>query len=176
MKSDPQKAAPAIKGKVTAPASQNQTREGIFLAEPNDEFRNIYMLAPQDRIEAIRQGVSAEEVLTLSSKMAIPKEWLLATLGLSRASLSRKNKWDKPLPKEVSERVLGVQALIGQVEEMVRESGNPDNFDAPKWVSEWLNSPLPALGGQHPATYMDTVEGKKLVSSLLAMAQTGAFA
>lgn len=176
MKTDPRKSVPAEQKKATAASPRHRTREGIFLTDLNDEFRNVYKLAPQDRIDAIRQGVSAEEVLTLSSKMAIPKEWLLATLGLSRATLSRKDRSGKPLPKEVSERVLGVQALIGQVEEMVKESGNPENFDAAKWVSEWLNSPLPALGGRHPATYMDTVEGQKLISNLLAMAQTGAFA
>lgn len=59
---------------------------------------------------------------------------------------------------------------------MVRESGNADQFDAAKWVSNWLTAPLPALGGQTPASYMDTFEGQKLVSNLLAQAQSGAYA
>lgn len=59
---------------------------------------------------------------------------------------------------------------------MVSESGDPEGFDAAHWVSDWLNTPLPALGGHHPATYMDTAEGQKLVSNLLAMVQSGAYA
>ena len=176
MKTVARKAATAAKGKVTVPAPQEQAGGSIFIPNGNEEFHKIYKFAPQERIDAIRRGVSAEEVLILSSKMAIPKEWLIETLRLPRATLSRKDRVSKPLSKDESERVLGVQALIGQVEEMVRESGNPVHFDAAKWVSGWLNSPMPALGGKNPASYMDTIEGQKLVSNLLAMAQSGAYA
>ena len=57
MKTDPRKSVLAGKGKVTPASSRNQARDGIFLSDLNDEFRNIYKLAPQDRIDAIRQGV-----------------------------------------------------------------------------------------------------------------------
>ena len=100
--------------------------------------------------------------------MKVSNEIPMKTVAQKRASAAKK--------KVLAPNSPGVQALIGQVEEMVRESGNPIDFDAAKWVSEWLNSPLPALGGQHPATYMDTIEGQKLVASLLSMAQSGAFA
>ena len=59
---------------------------------------------------------------------------------------------------------------------MVEESGDPKGFDAARWVSEWLTSPLPALAGATPASYMDTFEGQKLVAELLAMSQSGAYA
>ncbi len=124
----------------------------------------------------IKRGVPAEVVGILSGKMSTPKEWLIATLGLSRATLSRKERERKALSKDESERVLGVQALIGQVEHMVRESGDPGGFDAAKWLSEWLRTAVPALGGNTPAGYLDTIEGQKLVSNLLAMGQSGAYA
>nr|WP_241813515.1 antitoxin Xre/MbcA/ParS toxin-binding domain-containing protein [Herbaspirillum sp. C7C2] len=38
---------------------------------------------------------------------------------------------------------------------------NSPNFDAAKWLSNWLLSPLPALGGAAPASYLDTVEALK---------------
>lgn len=176
-------AAPKVVRKRAASSNSQGTISGAqatALAEVgwdwNVVFHQIYMSAPHERIEAIRRGVPAEMVGRLSKKMEIPKESLIGTLGLSRATLSRKERERKALSKDESERILGVQALIGQVEQMVRESGDPSDFNAAKWVSGWLDSPLPALGGHKPAAYMDTIEGQKLVSNLLAMAQTGAYA
>jgi len=37
--------------------------------------------------------------------------------------------------------------LIGQVQAMVEQSGNPEGFDAAHWLGAWLDEPLPALGG-----------------------------
>jgi uncharacterized protein (DUF2384 family) len=72
--------------------------------------------------------------------------------------------------------VVGMAKLIGQVQTMVEESGDPTGFDAAQWLARWLDEPLPALDGKRPAEYMDTAEGRDLVSNLLAMAQSGAYA
>ena len=69
-----------------------------------------------------------------------------------------------------------MEYLISQVDDMVRESGDPEGFDAAKWVATWLELPLPALGDRTPASFMDTVEGQKLVSNLVSMAQRGVYA
>jgi uncharacterized protein (DUF2384 family) len=74
------------------------------------------------------------------------------------------------------ERRRAVKMLIAQVQTMVEESGNPNGFDAARWVREWLQKPLPALGGKRPVEYMSTQEGRELVGRLLAMAQSGAYA
>jgi len=74
------------------------------------------------------------------------------------------------------ERVLGLLKLVGQVQVMVDESGDPNGFDAAKWVSGWLERPLPALGDRAPAAFMDTAEGQQVVANLLASARSGAFA
>jgi uncharacterized protein (DUF2384 family) len=78
--------------------------------------------------------------------------------------------------KDESEHVLGVASLIGKVQTMVEESGDPTGFDAARWVADWLSKPLPALGGASPVAYMDTFEGQKLVAELLSMSQSGAYA
>jgi len=75
-----------------------------------------------------------------------------------------------------SERVIGLAKLVGQVETMVRESGDPTGFDAARWVSAWLNQPNPALGGRRPIELMGTVTGQEVVSGLLARMQSGAYA
>ena len=135
-----------------------------------------YRLDPQAHIALIRQGVPAATISQLSSRMGMTKEMLLASLGLSRATISRKEKGAAMLSKDESERVLGVEALIGIAQTMVEQSGDPAGFDAARWVASSLTSPLPALGGATPASYLDTFEGQKLVAELLAMSQSGAYA
>lgn len=65
--------------------------------------------------------------------------------------------------------------LVAQVQAMVEESGSPQGFDSEAWVSEWIERPIPALGGR-PIDFLGTKEGFELVSRLLAQAQSGAFA
>jgi putative toxin-antitoxin system antitoxin component (TIGR02293 family) len=146
------------------------------LREVVEEFSRSFHAAPKERIEEIRRGVPAKRVGELSQVMDISKESLIGFLGLSRATLNRKVQNNQPLSRDESERVVGIQALIGQVQAMVTQSGATGDFDAAKWVSRWLNEPLPALGGERPAAYMDTVEGQKLIGNLLAMIQSGAYA
>jgi uncharacterized protein (DUF2384 family) len=136
----------------------------------------IYRLDPQARIALIRQGIPASMIGNLSSRMGMSKESLLSSLGLSRATISRKEKGAATLSRDESERVLGVETLIGIVQTMVEQSGNPAGFDAARWVADWLTKPLPALAGATPASYMDTFEGQKLVAELLSMSQSGAYA
>ena len=131
---------------------------------------------PQQRIALIRQGIPASTVSRLAARMGMSKEWLLASLGLSRATISRKEKDASLLSKDESERVLGVETLIGMVQAMVERSGDPVGFDAARWTADWLSKPLPALAGATPASYMDTFEGQKMLRELLAMSESGAYA
>jgi uncharacterized protein (DUF2384 family) len=84
--------------------------------------------------------------------------------------------WDTDLSKAEVEKLNAVMNLIAQVQAMVDESGEPSGFDSARWVRQWLQRPVPALGGRRPAEFMDTAEGRALVSRLLAMAQSGAYA
>lgn len=142
------------------------------------ESSAIYLLRldPQARIDLIRQGIPAATIGRLSARMGLSKETLLASLGLPRATISRKEKDATTLSKDESERVLGFETLIDQVQTIVDESGDPSGFDAARWLAGWITKPLPALGGATPASYMDTFEGQRLVTSMLAMAQSGAYA
>lgn len=144
--------------------------------EERGSMTNFYQDDPQARIATIRSGIPASIVGELSSRMGMSKELLLGSLGLSRATISRKEKDETALSKDESERVLGVATLIGKVQAMVAESGDPTGFNAAHWVADWLSKPLPALGGATPASYMDTFEGQKLVMELLSMSQSGAYA
>lgn len=69
----------------------------------------------------------------------------------------------------------GIANLISQVQTMIKESGRPQGFNAAEWVAQWIDRPLPALGGQRPAELMGTAEGRALVSEIVARMQTGAY-
>lgn len=138
-------------------------------------FASWHTMDITEKITTIRSGIPAQLVSDLSSLMDMSKEALIDSLGLSRATINRKVLRQQPLSREESERVMGMQSLIGQVQSMIDQDIAPD-FDAAKWLARWLTEPLPALGGQRPASYLDTVEGQKFISNLLAMAQGGAYA
>lgn len=154
-------------GKISVVRLTRNTKTGQFIAWYKMDFA--------EKIHVIRSGVPAQRVGELSSVMGMPKEALMDSLGLSRATINRKVQREQALSPEESERVMGMQALIGQVQAMIDAVSAPE-FDAAKWLATWLAAPLPALGGATPASFMDTVEGQKYVSNLLEMAQSGAYA
>lgn len=158
-------------------AADNTTAERRRHPRPGQpEFVRLFQASAQYRVERIRAGVPAREVGELCALLDVSKESLIDALGIARATLSRKVRENRPLAPDEAERVLGVQALIGQVQAMVEEAGAADDFDVPAWLSRWLNTPLGALGGAAPVSYLDTVEGQKYIASLLAMARSGAYA
>jgi uncharacterized protein (DUF2384 family) len=68
--------------------------------------------------------------------------------------------------------------LLAQLEQILRESGDPErvrDFDAAAWLTAWLESPAPALGGRAPVEYLDTPEGARIVTGLLGAQQSGAY-
>ena len=136
---------------------------------------SLYPFEAIERIELIREGVPARLLVLISEDMAIPKDRLYSTIGLARATVNRKLRGRQALSQDESERVLGIARLVGQVDAMVRESGNSEGFDAAKWVAAWLDRPQPALGGRRPAELMDTADGRGLVADLVARMQSGAY-
>lgn len=131
--------------------------------------------SPVERIERIRSGVPARDAKALLAGFAIPIGQLLVALGLSVATFNRKVAADGTLAPDESERVLGLAAMVAQVQRMVEESGDPTGFDATAWLSDWLQRHVPALGGVQPLSFLDTHSGQRLVSDLIARMQTGAY-
>ena len=129
-----------------------------------------------DRIALVKAGVPARLLITLASDMHVSRERLYAWLGIARATANRKVKADEVLSQDESERALGIARLVGQVEKIVGESGEPRGFDAAQWTAAWLQRPNPALGGRTPGDFMDTADGRTLVAGLIAQMQSGAYA
>ena len=136
----------------------------------------LYYATELERVMIIRQGVPASILVQIGRAMGISNELLFSTLALPRSTMVRKIQKNEALSAEQSERVVGLERLVGQVEAMVKQSGNPEGFDAGRWVGDWLQRPLPALGGKKPAEFMDTMEGQNLVARFLAQSLSGAYA
>lgn len=150
--------------------------EGRVIGGLTSVIMSAYCATDVERVAMIRQGVPATLLVGIGRAMNVSNEVLLTTLALPRSTIVRKIKKKESLTAEQSERVIGLERLVGQVAEMVKQSGNPEGFDAGHWVGEWLQRPLPALAGKKPADYMDTMSGQDLVSKLLAQSQSGAYA
>lgn len=68
-----------------------------------------------------------------------------------------------------------IDDLVQLVELMMSESGSTRDFDARSWLINWLDTPVPALGGAKPGDLITTPEGRKVVTQLLQQMQSGAF-
>lgn len=148
-------------------AAKRQTAELSYLG--------VYRASPLERIDLIKNGLRATEAKRIIAELSIGQGAALKALNLSPATVNKKAKQDEILSPEESERVIGVAKLVGQVQAMIQDSGDPAGFNAPAWMSRWLNEPLLALGGARPIDLMDTMEGQALVSTVLAQAQSGAY-
>jgi putative toxin-antitoxin system antitoxin component (TIGR02293 family) len=137
---------------------------------------SLYAFDPIERAAFVKEALPAGLLTVLAEEMAISREKLYTTIGVARATVDRKLREHALLSQDESERVMDIARLVGQVDAIVRESGNPEGFDAAKWVSAWLHRPQAALGDKHPAELMDTSEGRGIVSGLVAQMQSGAYA
>lgn len=139
-------------------------------------FAALYGIDPMERVQIVKEGLPAALLTVVADDMSIPKELLYATIGVARATVDRKIREQTLLSQDESERVMGIAKLVNQVDAIVHGSGNPEGFDAAKWVSAWLTRPQAPLGGKRPAELMDTAEGRGIVSGLIAQMQSGAYA
>src|SRR5262249_51454851 len=130
-------------------------------------YERVYLAAPLERIEIVKAGVPAVQAKRILADLDVPA----SLLHLPVSTFNRKIKNQDVLAPEASERVVGLARLVGQVQAMVEESGEPDGFDAKAWTARWLGEPLPALGGLAPGALLDTMEGQALVSQALARIQ-----
>jgi putative toxin-antitoxin system antitoxin component (TIGR02293 family) len=138
-------------------------------------FEEIYRASPIDRIEIIKAGVAPGTIGDIADAMGAATAAVIRNLGIPKSTLARKKNKRTPLERNASEKVMGLATLIGQVETLVREQGEPEGFDAARWFHAWIEEPVPALGGRKPAELLDTKEGQQIVSGLLDAIRAGAY-
>lgn len=160
----------------TAARVKTPVRRKVKAATRTMSYIRLYRAAPVDRIDIIKKGLAASEATDIISRISWSKGEAMRAINISPATMNRWVRLQGRLPPAESERVLGVGRLLGQVEAMIEESGNPKGFDTSAWLTRWLGEPLSALGGARPLELLDTIEGQRLVSEALARMQSGAYA
>lgn len=146
--------------------------------EGDAELAELEQWTMLERVELVRDGVPAALLSYLADRMGISRDKLYQTIGLPRSTGDRKVRSGQRLDADQGERAIGLARLLGQVEQMLAESGSEavEDFDAAAWLAAWLDEPVPALGGRRPGELMDTAEGRALVSRTLRQMQSGAYA
>jgi putative toxin-antitoxin system antitoxin component (TIGR02293 family) len=129
-----------------------------------------------DRIRMVKEGLPAQMLATLANDMHVSRKCLCDWLGIQSTTAARKAATKGALSQNESERTLGAARLLGQVQWIFAESGEPAGFDVGRWLGEWLEQPNPALGGHTPGEFMDTGDGRALISRLVSQMQSGAYA
>jgi putative toxin-antitoxin system antitoxin component (TIGR02293 family) len=147
-----------------------------LIAGERASYASIYSMGRLDRIGMVKEGLPARLLTVLAGDMRIPRERLYLWTGIARTTANRKIKVDEVLSQDESERAMGIARLVGQVQKIVAESGEPRGFDAATWTAGWLEEPNAALGGRAPGEFMDTADGRALVEGLVAQMQSGAYA
>lgn len=146
---------------------------GSFAKSGN--YRMFFDMRPIDRAGVIKSGVPASVATKISKDMGFPRDRVVRLIGVPPATANRKLAQNADFSSDEGERIVGLTKLIGQVETIVRESGDPTGFEPAKWFSRWIETPVPALGGRKPEEFLDTSDGREAVSTLLAQMQSGAY-
>lgn len=136
----------------------------------------LYRANPIARIEMARERLPALYLRVVAGILHASQDWLNRRLNIPRSAMARRGRDDKLLSQTQSERLIGLMMLIGQVETIMKDAGdNSVELDAGKWLSDWMEEPLPALGNRTAGEFMDTAEGQQLVSRMLAQSVAGAY-
>jgi len=175
------KRVPAAKGAVTVRGKSKARfakggRSFSWFKPTEEGFVTLYKAPVLTQVEWVKSGLGARDAKVILRQLRVPQGDALNALHIPVATVNRKARTNAPLSAAEGERVLGFGRLLGQLQTMVRESGNPEGFDASAWLSAWMSAPVPALGGARPLDLMDTMTGQALVSQVLAQMQSGAYA
>ncbi len=127
------------------------------------------------RMALLRTGVPASWVRHMEHATGLPRSVLCRLLGLKLSTVNRKLHNQALLSPDETERLMGLQRLIGEVAAIVRDCGDGQPFDAAQWLAAWLQRPSRALGGALPGDFLDTAEGREQLSRQIGAQRSGAY-
>ena len=132
-------------------------------------FCSVLVTGPGSRLRC--PPLSMEMVEELEAHSTIPHNALEDARALRTAHLHRLA--NAGLDATVVGTPASFQRLLARVVQMVRESGDPQGFDAHAWLSAWLQTCVPALGWARPAEILEQPGGFDRVLALLLRMQSG---
>lgn len=120
---------------------------------------------PSQLIASLKIGLPVAELAELRKLLEVPMEKLGPMLGISKATLHRRNIAGR-LDTSESDRVIRFARLLGQAAQVMEslESGR-----------QWLTAPQIGLGGAIPLEYAETEVGAREVEDLLGRIEYGVY-
>lgn len=143
----------------------------------DDFVRQVAVASPLELVATERHGVAGRFLKDLSKRLDIPATRIFDMLGVPKATAEKKSAAGEVLAGSGGQAAIGVAKLIAIAQEIVANSTSKEaaNFDAAKWLGQWLERPQPSLGGRKPAELVDTPTGIEVVSRLLGAIESGAY-
>jgi putative toxin-antitoxin system antitoxin component (TIGR02293 family) len=132
---------------------------------------------PMQLVDVERRGVDGRFVKGLSAKIGIPAVRLFSMLGVPKATVEKRAATGGAIAGSGGQAAVAMARLIAKAEEIVAGSTAPGakEFDAAKWLGQWLERPQPALGGRRPSELIGTPTGAEVVNRLLGAMESGAY-
>lgn len=114
-------------------------------------------------IASVQKGLPMSDVSVLTEELGISFQALAKKLGLSKATLHRRQKTGR-LTADESDKAVRFARLLGKAVETL------ESKDAAR---RWLSSPQVGLGGAAPLDYAETETGAREVENLLNRIEYG---
>lgn len=121
--------------------------------------------SPGTVVARIREGMPMAEFRSLAEWLEMSDDKLAPLLGISRATLHRRQKAGHLEPPE-SERIVRFARLMGRAVEVL---------GGEEAAREWLQEPAMAFAGESPLSFADTEVGAREVEYLLGRIEHGVF-
>lgn len=139
--------------------------------------RAIRSATPMEMVTIEREGVPGLFIKDLAKKVDIETSRFFSILGVPNAPAKKNAAAGQWVTGSGGYAALGMIKLLGIAQDMVEHSTAPEtkNFDAAKWLGQWIERPLPALGGRKPPDLLDTPTGVAVVARLLGAIESGAY-
>ena len=135
----------------------SQSMAGIDV--PISAFSNTH-----EFMQAAREGI-AGKVVKQAVDVVGQRDLFVRLVGVSPGNLHRVYRRSKLGPAQS-------EALLDALQVFFRASTALGGLDAAR---EWLDTPLPAMGGQRPVDFCDTFIGRRLVQQAIAKIEHGEF-
>jgi len=143
----------------------------------DDYVHQVSTATPLELVEIERQGVHGAALKSLSRKMSIPISYMYKILGVPKATAEKKMGAGKFVTGSSGHAAIGMIRLLGIAQNMAENSTAEiaKDFDASKWLGQWIELPQAALEGRKPADLIDTPTGIDIVARLLGAIESGAY-
>lgn len=123
--------------------------------------------SPVQLVEIVRNGVPVRSVGTFAKNVGLQKDVMFSIIHLSRSTAHRLEQKNEVMDTLRSDAFAGAYAVIQKARRMLNSE---------EALRQWLNTPIPALDSKAPIAWLDTNQGRQIVSSLLDQVQSGAYA